>query len=75
MTPRHDLARELGGPLPPLDLLTDDEARDLLMLFREARSREVVALNRSIDTTLSALPRPLRAVTRRIMFGDTRGDA
>ncbi|NEW37567.1 hypothetical protein GV794_05650 [Nocardia cyriacigeorgica] len=70
MTPRHDLARELDGPLPPLDLLTDAETRDLLMLFREAKSREVVALSRSIDTTLSALPRPLRAITRKIMFGD-----
>ncbi|WP_043652373.1 hypothetical protein [Nocardia thailandica] len=75
MMSRPDLARELGGPLPALELLTDAEATELLALFRAARERETAALLRSIEVTLDGLPRPLRALTRRVMFGDLAADA
>lgn len=74
MTSRTDLVRELGGPLPALELLTDAEAAELLALFRAARARETAALHRSIEVTLDGLPRPLRALTRRVMFGGLGAD-
>ena len=69
MSARDDLDNELGGPLPATDLLTDSERADLLILFREARRQETEGLIQSVNAMISALPRPLRAPTKRIMFG------
>jgi hypothetical protein len=73
MTVRTDLEQELSGPLSAIDVLSDQEAADLLMLFRAARQWERTALVESIDGMIAALPRPLRATTRKIMFGSTLG--
>ncbi|MBF6329981.1 hypothetical protein [Nocardia transvalensis] len=70
MTARSELEQELHGPLAASDQLTEQEIADLLMLFRAARREEAQALDRSIDAMIGALPRPLRAVTKKIMFGD-----
>ncbi len=70
MTARADLDNELGGPLPAVDLLTDQEHADLLILFREARRQETEGLVQSVNAMISALPRPLRAPTKKIMFGN-----
>ncbi|WP_227982884.1 hypothetical protein [Nocardia spumae] len=70
MTARGDLENELGGPLAAVDLLTDQERADLSMLFREARRQETEGLIRSVDAMIGALPRPLRAPTKKIMFGN-----
>ncbi|MFE7797538.1 hypothetical protein [Nocardia sp. NPDC057440] len=72
MNVRTDLEHELRGPLATLDLLSDQEAADLLMLFRAARQHEADALSESIDKVVGSLPRPLRGPARRIMFGDRR---
>ncbi|WP_280378464.1 hypothetical protein [Nocardia wallacei] len=70
MTARNDLEQELRGPTAALDLLSDGEIADLLTLFRSARQQERTALAESIDGMVGALPKPLRGVTKRIMFGD-----
>ncbi len=69
MTNRSD--REGGVPvaLPSLQSLPADEARDLFELMRAAVTFEAKALDKSIDSMLGALPRPFRAVTKKIMFG------
>ncbi|MFQ6394445.1 hypothetical protein ACLMAJ_13390 [Nocardia sp. KC 131] len=72
MNARTDLEDELHGPLATLDLLSDQEAADLLTLFRAARKQETDALSESIDMVVGSLPRPLRGPARRIMFGDRR---
>ncbi|MFD0361401.1 hypothetical protein ACFQZZ_08070 [Nocardia sp. GCM10030253] len=72
MNVRTELEHELRGPLSTLDLLSDQEAADLLMLFRGARQRETDALSESIDMVVGSLPRPLRGPAKRIMFGDRR---
>ncbi|WP_228000989.1 hypothetical protein [Nocardia australiensis] len=69
MTARTDLEQELHGPLAACDQLSDHEAADLLMLFRAARAHEKTTLIGSIEQMTGALPRPLRAPTRKIMFG------
>jgi hypothetical protein len=71
MTVRTDLEQELSGPLAAIDLLSDQEAADLLMLFRAARQWERTALVESIDGMIGALPRPLRATTKKIVFGSS----
>ena len=38
-------------------------------LMRAAVTFEAKALDKSIDSIMGALPRPLRAVTKKIMFG------
>ncbi|MFE7722238.1 hypothetical protein ACFU44_24690 [Nocardia rhizosphaerihabitans] len=55
--------------LPALQRLPADEARDLFELMRAAVTFEAAALDKSIDSMLGALPRPFRAVTKKIMFG------
>ncbi|MEV5649961.1 hypothetical protein AB0L57_17090 [Nocardia sp. NPDC052254] len=70
MTARDDLDNELGGPLPAADLLTDQERTDLLILFRDAQRQETEGLIHSVDAMIGALPRPLRAPTKKIMFGN-----
>ncbi len=73
MSARTDLAKELNGPVAALDLLSEQEAADLLGLFRNARQTEAVALSTAVDNMVGVLPKPLRAVTKRIMFGDITG--
>src|SRR2546429_1481049 len=68
--PRADLARELGGAVAVCNLLSDREAADLLTLFRSAQQAETTTLAAAVDGMVSALPRPFRAITKRIMFGD-----
>ncbi|MBF6148308.1 hypothetical protein A5780_08910 [Nocardia sp. 852002-20019_SCH5090214] len=70
MTARRDLDHELGGPIAATDLLTDHECADLLSLFTQARREEAQALSQSVDSMISALPRPLRAPAKKIMFGN-----
>ncbi|MGF6886370.1 hypothetical protein ABIA39_004855 [Nocardia sp. GAS34] len=67
---KAELAQELNGPVAACDQLTDQEAADLLALFRSARQAEAVALATAIDDMIDVLPRPFRTVARRIMFGD-----
>ncbi|MBB5917761.1 hypothetical protein BJY24_006673 [Nocardia transvalensis] len=70
MTARSDLEKELRGPTAATDLLSESETADLVALFRAARQQEKFALAEAIDGMIGALPRPLRGVTKRIMFGD-----
>jgi hypothetical protein len=67
---KTELAQELNGPLAACDQLTDQEAADLLALFRSAQQAEAVALATAIDDMIGVLPRAFRTVARRIMFGD-----
>ena len=69
MTARTDLERELHGPLAALALITEPEAAELLAMFHAAKQLETAALTEAIDEMVGALPRPFRAVTKRIMFG------
>ncbi|MQY21146.1 hypothetical protein [Nocardia macrotermitis] len=70
MSARTDLAAELDGHVAALDMLSEQEAADLLSLFRNARQVETAALNSAIDDMVGVLPKPFRGVTKRIMFGD-----
>ncbi len=63
-----ELERELGGELAVLELLTDSECAELLTMFKQARSDEKDALNNAIDSSLSALPWPIRVPAKKIMF-------
>ncbi|MFD3506109.1 hypothetical protein [Nocardia sp. NPDC058666] len=65
---RRELAREVGA-VHAFELLSEAEAKELLELFREVRSNEVRALNRSIDAAMTAMPASLRTVTRKMIFG------
>jgi hypothetical protein len=67
---RADLAQELNGPLAVCEALSEQEAADLLDLFRSARRTEAAALAGAIDGMIGVLPRPFRTVTKRIMFRD-----
>ncbi|MEV0435495.1 hypothetical protein [Nocardia sp. NPDC050413] len=60
-----------GGPagLPALQRLPVREARDLFELVRAAGAFEAATMDRSIDSLVGALPRPLRRVAKKIMFG------
>lgn len=58
-----------AGALPALERLPAEQARDLFELTRAASTFEAAALDKSIDSMIGALPRPLRAVTKKIMFG------
>lgn len=51
------------------ELLSEAEAKEVIELFRAARANEVRALRRAIDAALTAMPGPLRKVTRKIIFG------
>ncbi|WP_433194669.1 hypothetical protein ACQP1G_38895 [Nocardia sp. CA-107356] len=73
MTARSDLEHELRGPLAAAGFLTEQEAADLLVMFRAAKQLETAALIEAIDEMVGALPRPFRAVTKRIMFGSRLG--
>lgn len=55
--------------MPALARLPAEQARDLFALTLAASTFEAKALDKSIDSMIGALPRPLRAVTKRIMFG------
>ncbi|MEV5652673.1 hypothetical protein AB0L57_30865 [Nocardia sp. NPDC052254] len=70
MTARDELENELGGPLAGTDRLMATECADLLMLFRQARRQEAEGLVQAVDTMVRELPRPLRAPTKKIMFGN-----
>ncbi|MFE1591855.1 hypothetical protein [Nocardia sp. NPDC058705] len=69
MSVRGDHDGGLPQTLPALEQLPADEARDLFELMRAASTFEAAALDKSIDSMVSALPRPLRKVTKKIMFG------
>lgn len=73
MSARSDLAAELDSHVAALDVLSEQEAADLLGLFRNARRTETKALNAAIDDMVGVLPKPFRGVTKRIMFGDIAG--
>ncbi len=73
MSARADLEQELRGPLAAADELTEHETNDLLALFHSAREHEAAALGEAVDAMIGALPRPLRGVTKKIMFGDRLG--
>ncbi|MFC6012903.1 hypothetical protein [Nocardia lasii] len=69
MTDRGDQDRGFPVTLPALEHLPADQARDLFELMRAAATFEAATLDRSIDSMVSALPRPLRRMTKTIMFG------
>ncbi|MFX0581236.1 hypothetical protein [Nocardia nepalensis] len=73
MTARTDLEHELRGPLAATSFLTEQEAADLLAMFRAAKQLETAALIEAVDEMVGALPRPFRAVTKKIMFGSRLG--
>ena len=73
MTARTDLEAQLHGPVPALNQLSDAEAADVLGLVDAARRQERSALSQAIDGMVEALPKPLRGVTKKIMFGDAAG--
>jgi hypothetical protein len=73
MTAKTDLAEELNGPVAAAELLSEQETADLLGLFRTARRSEITAVATAIDGMVAGLPRPFRAITKRIMFGDLTG--
>ena len=66
---RTELERELGGPIPELDGVSDDVCAELLAMFHDARALEKKTLDESIDAALGALPRIFRGPARKIMFG------
>ena len=66
---RTELERELGGPIPELDGVSDEICAELLGMFQDARALEQKTLDESIDSALGALPRLLRGPARKIMFG------
>ena len=69
MIDRADHESGLPVTLPALEHLPADQARDLFELMRAAATFEAATLDKSIDSMVSALPRPLRRVTKKIMFG------
>ncbi|WP_062987847.1 hypothetical protein [Nocardia anaemiae] len=73
MTARTDLEHELRGPLAATGMITEQEAAELLEMFRAAKQLETAALIEAIDEMVGALPRPFRAVTKKIMFGSRLG--
>lgn len=73
MGARDELERELGGPLPALDLLNEDETADLLAVFQQAQRTENLAMVEAVDKTVGALPWPLRTAAKKIMFGNRLG--
>lgn len=73
MGARGELERELGGPLPALDLLNEAETADLLAVFRQAQRTENLAMVEAVDKTVGALPWPLRTAAKKIMFGNKLG--
>lgn len=73
MTARSDLERELHGPLAAAGFLTEQEAAELLVMLRAAKQLETAALIEAVDEMVGALPRPFRAVTKKIMFGSRLG--
>ncbi|MFI5782248.1 hypothetical protein [Nocardia sp. NPDC051570] len=70
MGDRADLEAELGGPLAATGELAEREITDLLVLFHAAREHETAALREAIEMMIGALPRPVRGITKKIMFGD-----
>ncbi|MGW4354448.1 hypothetical protein ACWELJ_20425 [Nocardia sp. NPDC004582] len=73
MGARDELERELGGPLPALDLLNEAETADLLAVFQQAQRTENLAMVEAVDKTVGALPWPLRTAAKKIMFGNKLG--
>ncbi|MEU1426349.1 hypothetical protein ABZ412_04625 [Nocardia sp. NPDC005746] len=73
MGARDELERELGGPLPALDLLNEAETADLLAVFQQAQRTENLAMVEAVDKTVGALPWPLRTAAKKIMFGNRLG--
>ncbi len=70
MTARSEFERELHGPVAAFDLLTETEIAELLTLFRTVQEQERTGLAEALDRIGHAVPRPLRGIGRRIMFGD-----
>jgi len=70
MTAGTDLENELRAPLAASGVLVEQESADILRMFSSARQQERADLNAAIDQVIGALPRPLRAPAKRIMFGD-----
>lgn len=68
MSNGDDLRRELGE-LDVLGQLDEDEAGELLGMFRAARRTQNKALDGAIDEVLGHLPRLVRMPARKIVFG------
>ncbi len=69
MSGPNDVAARLSSKVTALQHLPQDQARDLVGLLVAAHQYETETLGQAIDTVLDSLPRPVRAVTRKIMFG------
>ncbi|GGK48054.1 hypothetical protein [Nocardia camponoti] len=66
---RRELARETGGSIYAFELLTEAEAAQLVAMFRTARQNEKDGLASAITAAITAMPAPLRRITRRLLFG------
>ncbi|WP_162958421.1 hypothetical protein [Nocardia yunnanensis] len=73
MSARAELEKQLGGPVPALEALSESETADLLALFEQARRSENAAMVEAVDKTVGALPWPLRTAAKKIMFGNKLG--
>ncbi|WP_405495448.1 hypothetical protein [Nocardia sp. NBC_00511] len=73
MAARGELEQQLGGPLPALDLLSEQETADLLTVFQQAQRTETAAMVEAVDKTVGALPWPLSTAAKKIMFGNKLG--
>ncbi|HVS29697.1 MAG TPA: hypothetical protein VHE14_09100 [Solirubrobacteraceae bacterium] len=70
MPPLDELGREFGTDLPPSIAGLDAAHRDTLArALRAAREHQAVALETAIDSGLGFVPRLLRGVVRKVLFG------
>ncbi|MFC4374897.1 hypothetical protein ACFO5K_12380 [Nocardia halotolerans] len=69
MSIRSEYEADVTAGMPALQRLPVDEARDLFNLIRAASTFEAATLDKAIDSMVGALPRALRGVAKRIMFG------
>lgn len=66
-----DRLRELLGAEPPEGVEALDEATltDLVAIIREARRRQGEGLVAAFDETFRHVPRPMRALVRKVLLG------
>lgn len=67
MTPREDLAHQLGAEPPAGLTLTEAGTQQLADLVKEARRRQGEELEASLLKALEIVPRPLRGTVRKVV--------
>jgi hypothetical protein len=65
----NPLLAELKEPRDVLAKLSPEESVLLLGLLRKAQARQQKSVDRSLDDALKVLPRLVRPVARKILFG------